>query len=143
MKRLNIVTLGTKDLKKSKDFFLRLFEWAPCKKDSDEIAFYDMGGWYFALYPWDLLAEDATVSPKGEGFSGVTLAHNVRDKAEVSKVLAKAEELGGTILKPAQDVFWGGHSGYFKDLDGHLWEVAWNPFSPTNEDGTLDITHEV
>ncbi|HAG92453.1 MAG TPA: glyoxalase [Bdellovibrionales bacterium] len=124
LKRLNIVTLGTKNLERSKAFFLQLFQWTPCKKDSDKIVFYDMGSWHFALYPWALLAEDAMVSSTGEGFSGITLAHKVRDKSEVSQLLEKAKALGGTILKPAQDVFWGGHSGYFKDLDGHLWEVA-------------------
>ena len=63
----------------------------------------------------------------GEGFRGVTLAHNVARKSEVDEVMAQAEKAGATIQKPAQDVFWGGYSGYFSDPDGHLWEVAWNP----------------
>ena len=142
MQRLNIVTLGTKDLENSKNFFRELFGWKPTKKDSTDIAFYDMGGWLVALYPWDHLAGDALTSPRGEGFPGITLAHNVREKKDVARVLALAEELGAQIVKPAQDAFWGGHSGYFKDLDGHYWEVAWNPFTPTLPDGTLDIRSE-
>lgn len=141
MKRLNIVTLGTHDMGRARSFYQNLFEWSPYNKE-EEIAFYDMGGWIFALYPYDKLAEDVTISPKGEGFSGVTLAHNVREKNEVAEILSKAEELGAKVLKPAQDVFWGGHSGYFQDPDGHLWEVAYNPFTPTKEDGTLDIKSE-
>ena len=65
--------------------------------------------------------------PDGHGFSGVTLAHNTLAREEVDAVLAEAEAAGATIVKPAQDVFWGGYSGYFTDPDGHLWEVAWNP----------------
>lgn len=142
MQRLNIVTLGVKDLKLSKSFFQQLFGWKPTCRNSDEIVFYDMGGWVLALYPWELLAEDATVPPEGSGFSGITLAHNVPDKVDVAPVLSKAESLGATIVKPAQDVFWGGYSGYFRDINEHLWEVAWNPFTPTLSDGTLKIKHE-
>jgi len=67
------------------------------------------------------------VNATGEGFRGVTLAHNVASKSEVDEVMAQAEKAGAIIQKPAQDVFWGGYSGYFSDPDGHLWEVAWNP----------------
>jgi catechol 2,3-dioxygenase-like lactoylglutathione lyase family enzyme len=86
----------------------------------ENIAFFKMGGTVLALYPWDKLAEDAQVSDKGQGFRGVTLAHNVRERKEVSEVLALAAASGGKIIKPAQDVFWGGHSGYFADPDGPL-----------------------
>ena len=92
-----------------------------------------------ALYPWDKLAEDAQVSNEGHGFRGVTLAHNVRERKEVHEVLTQAAAAGGKIIKPAQDVFWGGHSGYFADPDGHLWEVCWNPHFPLAEDGTVLI----
>jgi catechol 2,3-dioxygenase-like lactoylglutathione lyase family enzyme len=139
MNRLNIVTLGVKDLKKSKQFFGALFGWRPTKKESNDIAFYDMGGWLMALFPRAHLAADIGVEPNGTGFSGVTLAHNVRNKEEVAPLLARATALGAEIVKPAQDVFWGGHSGYFRDPDGHYWEVAWNPFTPTLPDGTLSI----
>ena len=65
---------------------------------------------------------------EGAGFQGFTLAHNVASKEEVDKTLAFAEQAGAILVKPAQDVFWGGYSGYFKDPDGFLWEVAWNPY---------------
>jgi uncharacterized protein len=63
------------------------------------------------------------------GFSGVTLAHNVKSKAEADAVFVQALAAGAHAVKKPQDVFWGGYSGYFPDPDGHLWEVAWNPFT--------------
>ncbi|MBX3019702.1 MAG: VOC family protein [Bdellovibrionaceae bacterium] len=139
MQRLNIVTLGVRDLEKSKSFFHELFGWHPTEADSSKIAFYDQGGWLFALFPWEHLAHDVTVSGEGQGFRGVTLAHNVRTKEEVAPLLERAVSCGAKIVKPAQDVFWGGHSGYFQDLDGHFWEVAWNPYLKIQADGLLDL----
>ena len=138
MKRLNIITLGVRDLTRSRTFYESLFEWKP-HSQTEDIVFYNMGGWMFALYPWDLLAKDATFSPEGSGFRGIALAHNVIKKGQVAEVLEQAQTLGAKLIKPAQDVFWGGHSGYFTDLDGHFWEVAFNPFTKTLEDGTLDL----
>lgn len=139
MKRLNIITLGVDDLESSRDFYEKLFDWKPHHDDNENIAFYNMGGWYFALFPREKLAEDATVKNDGKGFSGVTLAHNCQTKQEVQPFIDKAVSLGARQVKPAQDVFWGGHSGYFTDPNGHYWEVAFNPFTKTLEDGFLDI----
>ncbi len=91
------------------------------------IVFFELRGMRLALYPLDKLEEDVTVSVDGKPPYGITLAHNVRTREEVDAVLAEAEAAGAKIIKPAQDVFWGGYSGYFADPDGHLWEVAWNP----------------
>lgn len=96
-----------------------------------------------ALYPRSLLAEDAMVSAKGSGFKGITLAQNVCTKEEVSRALNSALEAGGKILKPAQDAFWGGHSGYFSDPDGNIWEVAWNPYFKMNQDGILELPYSL
>jgi catechol 2,3-dioxygenase-like lactoylglutathione lyase family enzyme len=126
--RISIVTLGVADLERSVKFYRDGLNLPLVHEDVSDIAFFDMGGVLLALYPRDLLAEDATVPVEGSGFSGVTLAHNVRAKTEVAPLLVQAEAAGATIIKPAQDVFWGGHSGYFADPDGHLWEVAWNPY---------------
>ena len=82
-------------------------------------------GW--PLYPRDALAADVGVAAEGQGFSGVTLAHNVRTQEEVDVLLDVAVAAGATLVKPAQDAFWGGYSGYFADPDGYLWEIAWNP----------------
>ena len=127
--RISMVTLGVEDLAKSTEFYedgLGL----PRREQEGDIAFFETASTWLALYPWEALAEDATVSPEGSGFRGVTLAHNVESKAAVDAVLDEAEAAGATVEKPAQNVFWGGYSGCFSDPDGFLWEVAWNPNFP-------------
>ena len=124
--RISIVTLGVDDLDRSREFY-RDGLGLPERDTDGEIAFYELQGTWLALYPWDDLAEDATVDPDGEGFRGVTIAHNAESKDAVDDVMQEAEDAGATIVKEAQDVFWGGYSGYFSDPDDHLWEVAWNP----------------
>ncbi len=134
--RLSLLTLGVADVARSRAFYERLgFTASPTSNQS--VTFFPAGGVVLALYGRDALAEDAHVPPEGSGFGGVALAHNVRRREEVAAVLAEAEAAGGRVLKPAQDVFWGGHSGYFADPDGHPWEVAWNPFFSFTEDGRL------
>ena len=86
-------------------------------------------------------AEDALVPPEGSGFAGVVLAYNARSRDEVDGVLAEAERAGARILKSAQDVFWGGYSGYFADPDGHLWEVAWNPEWELTASGDVKLNY--
>ena len=124
--RINIVTLGVKDLEASTRFYEKGMG-LPRMEYNGAISFFQLSGSWLALYPWDALAEDATVPSNGEGFRGVTLAQNVTSKEEVNQVLDQAIQAGGKLIKPAQDVFWGGYSGYFADPDDHLWEVAWNP----------------
>ena len=92
-----------------------------------------------ALYPRHELAKDANVAPSGDGFNGISLAYNARNRAEVDSVIAEAVAAGGRLLKPAEEAFWGGYSGYFCDPDGFLWEVAWNPSFPIAEDGSIRI----
>ncbi|WP_260260555.1 VOC family protein [Vibrio intestinalis] len=138
--RISIITLGVKDLKASYEFYTKL--GFPTSYSPEEgIVFFKTGGVCLALYPMNALARD--VSPKfvghREGFSGITLAHNTRSKQEVDQVLAAAVEAGGLLEKPAQDVFWGGYSGYFSDLDGHLWEIAYGDCWDFREDGSLVI----
>ena len=138
--RINIVTLGVHDLAAARAFYEDGLGWRVSSASNEHIVFMQLGALVLALYPWKALAEDALQddsSAVGEGFRGMTLAHNVADKESVSPILALAEKAGGKIVKPAQDVFWGGHSGYFADLDGHLWEVAWNPFVSLSQTGEL------
>jgi predicted lactoylglutathione lyase len=137
--RLSIVTLGVSDLEKARKFYEAL-GWTASPASQGDIVFFQLGGMALALYPRGTLAEDACVDAEGGGFRGITLAYNVRSKGEVAVLLKVAEAAGGKILKPAQDVFWGGHSGYFADLDGHLWEVAWNPYSKLNERGEFELS---
>lgn len=134
--RLNLVTLGVDDVARSRAFYERLgFKASGASQEG--VAFFDAGGMVLALYGRAALAEDAQVADTPTGFSGVTLAHNVAAEAEVAAVLAEAVAAGARLVKPAQKVFWGGTSGYFADPDGHLWEVAHNPFFPFDGEGRL------
>ena len=133
--RISIITLGVTDLARSVEFYrdglgLPLQD----EEDAESIAFFELNGAWLALYPREALADDAGVPTEGSGFSGVTLAHNVRTREEVNAVLDEAVAAGATLVKAAQDVFWGGYSGYFADPEGYLWEVAWNPGFPIDSE---------
>jgi uncharacterized protein len=136
--RVSIVTLGVENLKHSREFYERL-GWRRSTAGGEEVVFFPAGGLVLALYPRDDLAKDARIAPHGHGFRGVALAYNTRSREEVDAVLAEAERAGAKLVKPAEQAFWGGYSGYFADPDGHLWEVAWNPSFPIAEDGSIRI----
>jgi len=137
--RLNIVALGVADLARSRRFYCDGLRWCESSAGNESICFIDAGGVVLGLYGREALAEDVGVSAEGSGFAGFTLAHNVASEADVDRVLAEAVEAGATLVKPGQKVFWGGYSGYFSDPDGHLWEVAHNPFFPLDADGNVQL----
>ena len=125
--RISIVTLSVTDLPRSVRFYRDGLGLSLYDENTESIAFFQNRGAWLALYPREALAADVGISADGSGFSGVTLAHNVRSKREVDELLQVAVEAGATLVKPAEDTFWGGYSGYFADPDNHLWEIAWNP----------------
>jgi hypothetical protein len=126
--RLSIVTLGVADLPRAVAFYRDGLGLPMVNDEGDGIAFFQLDGVRLALFPRAELAADATVADSGpQTFSGITLAHNVRSKADVDAFFNAIAAIGARIVKPPHDVFWGGYSGYFADPDGHLWEVAWNP----------------
>ena len=139
--RLSVVTLGVADLKRSRDFYEKGLGWSRTN-DSDDVVFYQLNGMVLALFPRSELAKDARVSPAGQGFGGISLALCARSRDEVDAVMAEAQRAGARILKPAEDVFWGGYSGYFADPDGHPWEIAWNPFWTLTAQGDVRIKAE-
>jgi len=124
--RISMITLGVADLERATIFY-RDGLGLPSDEHHEGVVFFPLKGTWLALFPVEDLAKDAQISPEGSGFTRVALAHNVRAKEDVEGVLQRAEAAGATITKPAQDAVWGGYSGYFSDLDGHVWEVAWNP----------------
>ncbi|MGP1255002.1 MAG: VOC family protein [Kiloniellales bacterium] len=140
--RISLVTLGVADLERSSAFYEAL-GWKPTAREFEGIRFFRCGCLAMSLYPRDKLVEDvglsAEAADQASSFSGVTLAHNTRCREAVDAVLAEAQAAGAEIVKPAAEVFWGGYSGYFRDLDGHLWEVAWNPHVPLDEAGTPQL----
>jgi len=121
-----MVTLGVSDLAAAIDFYERGLGF-PRMDSPPTVAFFTLNGSWLGLYGREALAEDAHVSSEGNGFEAFSLAHNVESEREVDAVVAQAVAAGATLVKKPQKVFWGGYSGYFKDLDGHLWEVAHNP----------------
>jgi len=136
---LHLVTLGVRDLERSRKFYAETLGWSPTSNSNDDIAFFQVGGVVLGLYPREKLAEDALTSPEGSGFAGVTLAYNARGEAEVDEIIRDLEAKGVKIAKQPQKVFWGGYSSYFVDPDGFCWEVAYNPFFPFDEGGNLKL----
>ena len=141
---ISFVTLAVEDLARARAFYaaMGLLEHP---RSNDHVAFFEMGGQLFALYPRDALAEDVGLLP-GTPRDGVTttLSQNVHEEGHIDQLLARAEEHGGTILKSASAPPWGGVRGYFADPDGFVWEIAWNPKTTIDDAGrvTLGSTEE-
>jgi catechol 2,3-dioxygenase-like lactoylglutathione lyase family enzyme len=125
--RLSLITLGVENLPRSRAFYQDGLGFPLRAESSEEVVFFDLGSIWLALIPRVELAADAGVPPDSSGFSGITLAHNVRTRQQVDEVLGEASRAGAMIVQPARHTDWGGYSGYFADPDGFLWEVAWNP----------------
>ncbi len=132
---LSLVTLGVTDLERSIAFYEAL-GWQRSNASEDPIAFISLGTVHLALFGVEALADDARQAPPSGGsghvreFRGVTLAINVLSPAAVDRTYASFLAAGATAVKPPVLVEWGGYSGYVADPDGHLWEVAFNPYSP-------------
>ncbi len=137
--RLTAVTLGVADLQRARRFYEKGLGWSASLAGDKDVAFFQANGLVIALWGRDNLAKDANLIDDGGGFSGIALAHNVRSREDVDAVLAKAGHAGARILKPGQETFWGGYAGYFADPDGHMWEVAWNPFWPLDDAGNVKL----
>ena len=136
--RISIITLGVADMPRARAFYEQL-GFAVGPSSNDNVTFFQAGCMILALYGRAALAEDAHVSDSAPGFSGVSIAYNCRSEADVDAMMAHAEHCGANVRKPAQKVFWGGYSGYVADPDGHLWEIAYNPFFPIASDGRIAL----
>jgi uncharacterized protein len=136
--RLSLVTLGVRDVARARAFYETL-GFKAGRASEDAVTFFDAGGVVLALYGRAALAEDATVANSTSELSGIALAHNARSEADVDAVLAEAVAAGATLIKPAAKAFWGGYSGYFADPDGHLWEVAYNPYFKLGAAGRVEL----
>jgi catechol 2,3-dioxygenase-like lactoylglutathione lyase family enzyme len=136
--RVSLVTLGVRDLARSRAFYEAL-GWSTTADPDDDVVFFQAGGMVLALWDRGELARDSGVDDGG-GWGGVTLAHNVRSPAAVDAVLAAAEAAGATIARSGAKTSWGGYSGVFVDPDGHPWEVAHNPFWTIRDDGSIELS---
>jgi predicted lactoylglutathione lyase len=137
--RLNIITLGVKDLELSQKFYFEALNWTPSGPSDENIVFYNQLGIILALYPLDKLAEDAGIPAERNGFSGVTLAINLDSKEGVDQLFQEVTAAGGRSLIEPRETFWGGYDAYFADPDGHTWEIAWAPFWEYDEQGSLKL----
>lgn len=136
--KLNLITLGVDNFERSVRFYEGL-GWKRSDKSMEDLALFPLGGITLALYPRKELTNDVTIQYQPSEFPGLTLSYNAKSEDEVDTILKEVESLGATIIKPAQKVFWGGYSGYFKDLDGHVFEVAYNPFWELDENDNLQL----
>lgn len=126
--RISMVALGVDDLERSIKFY-RDGLGLPKIDSPPEVAFFNLNGTWLGLTSRQALAEDIGISSEGSGYRGCNMAHNVASENEVDEVIQQAVAAGAMLVKPATKASWGGYSGYFSDPDGHLWEVAYNPFA--------------
>ena len=132
--RISLVTLWVEDVRRATEFYEKL-GWKKSSASQDAVTFIQLKGTVLGLFSRQALAEDAHVENTPMGFSGVTLAHNVASERGVDAVYKFVLSCGATAVKKPEKVSWGGYSGYFADPDGHLWEIAYNPFFPLNAEG--------
>ena len=136
--RLSIITLAVRDLDEARDFYNTAFGWTPIEVSEEEaanIAFYQLNGFQLALYPLASFQEEHGGEVSGPG--GFTLAYNVNSVEEVDAVFARMAAHDVPVLKAPELVFWGGYSGYVAGPSGEQWEIAFNPYTQVNPDGTF------
>ena len=137
--RLSLITLGVADLKRAVDFYERVVGWK-AESSPPGVVFFDLNGVVFALWPHDELAKDlGMAAERVPPYRGYALAHNVRSEQEVDAIFARLKTHGAAIIKQPHKTFWGGYSGYFSDPDGHVWEIAHNPFWTIQNDGRISM----
>ena len=131
--RIKVITLGVSVLERSMAFYrdgmgLPTQGIIGTEFEDGAVVFFNMNDdLILASYPKAALAKDAKVSVGPPNPAEFSIGHIVKSKRDVDAVMKQAEKAGAKITDPAHDRFWGGYSGYFQDLDGHLWEIAWNP----------------
>jgi predicted lactoylglutathione lyase len=135
--RVTLITLGVRDLDRSRAFY-RALGWHPAR-EAEDVAFYQMHGSALALYRLEELADDMDRPVEELRTGAVTLAQNFPAEADVDEAWHRAMQAGAKVIKQPQATSWGGYSGYFADPDGHVWELAMNPFWPLAPDGSLTL----
>jgi predicted lactoylglutathione lyase len=136
---ISLITLGVADVAKATSFYERLGFVRSKRASQESVSFFQAGPVVLALWGRDAQRDDAQAAEFWTGNGGIAVAQNLTSEAEVDAMMARAEAAGARILKPAAKTFWGGYDGYFADLDGHVWEVAFNPFWELDEDGRVRL----
>jgi len=136
--RVSLITLGVRDLGRSRAFYEAL-GWTTGAAPDDDVVFFQAGDMVVALWNRARLAEDSCVEDTG-GWGGTTLALNFASPAEVDAAIEEARTAGATIAREPAETFWGGYSAVMIDPDGHPWEIAHNPHWTVTEDGGVRLT---
>ena len=136
---ISLITLGVADVAKATSFYERLGFVRSKRASQESVSFFQAGPVVLALWGRDAQRDDAQAAEFWTGNGGIAVAQNLTSEAEVDAMMARAEAAGARILKPAAKTFWGGYDGYFADLDGHVWEVAFNPFWELDEGGRVRL----
>ena len=131
---MSLITLGVEDVRRSREFYERL-GWRG--QEIDETVFFQAGALALVLWSREKLAHDGEIHDDHATFGGIVLAHNVATRGEVDDIIAAAHSAGARVTKAPGETFYGGYAGYFRDPDGHSWEIAHNPGFTLAEDGTL------
>ena len=136
--RLTLITLGVADVARATSFFEAL-GWRKSSASTDDVSFFQLGGLALSVWGREALADDASVSSEGSGFAGFSVAINLESVDEVDRVAAEWLACGGSMVKPPEHTSWGGYSGYVADVDGHLWELAYNPGFTLGPNGSMQL----
>lgn len=138
MSHISLVTLCVADIAKATAFYERL-GFVRSSASEEDVTFFRAGAVVLGLWSRKEQIEEAKAEALWTGNGGIVVAMDCTSESEVDAMLAKAETAGATVLKPGTKAFWGGYNGHFADVDGHVWEVAYNPFWPLQEDGRIDL----
>jgi predicted lactoylglutathione lyase len=136
---ITLITLCVADIARATAFYEKLGFVKSKTASQDDVSFFRAGGIVLALWGRDAQIEDAKADELWTGNGGIVVARNVASEGEVDAVMARAEQAGARILKPATKTFWDGYNGYFVDPDGHLWEIAYNPHWELDEEGCVKL----
>jgi predicted lactoylglutathione lyase len=136
---ISLITLGVADIAKATSFYERFGFVRSKSASADSVSFFQAGPVVLALWGRDAQRDDAQAAELWTGNGGIVVARNLASEDAVDVAMARAEAAGARILKAAAKTFWGGYNGYFADPDGHVWEVAFNPFWELDEDGRVKL----
>jgi predicted lactoylglutathione lyase len=139
MATVSLITLSIADVARATAFYEALGFKLSKRASQPDVSFFQAGALVLALWGRDAQKEDANAEALWTGNGGIVVAQNVGSEHDVDVVIARAERAGARILRPASKTFWGGYNGYFADADGHVWEIAHNPFWHLDGDGSVRL----
>jgi uncharacterized glyoxalase superfamily protein PhnB len=138
MLAISMITLGVGDIAAATAFY-EAFGLKKSAASQEGVTFFQLGPSVLGLFGRAALTEDGNADAVWSGNGGISLAYNLPSEADVDRLMSRAKEIGAKILKAPQRAFWGGYHGYFADPDGHVWEIAYNPFFAVDDRGAVTL----